>query len=546
MHSWLQRAQKAQKLATDVSRLYSEVDISVAQELEVETRAQVEHPDLVKRVQLGEEKGELLSTLHQLESAQAKLADILIRRTSRLQQELDAVESLLHFAKVDCDALTMNRDAVRSSLAAKTTFLYHIHSLSDEVMCQIFSLVVDEELRDRKSMMTDANKCFSCLDMVDAPLRLGAVCHAWRRIAGSHPPLWRGIVVNFRGVAGASGILDPHAHLREQRQLRQIEYYLSRSHGIDLDILIYVSAGTYDHSFLSSVASLFQPRVVRQIVIRAQHLSLQSSLDHEGNHPTLSRFVAPLPTARMINIMPWNQKGEQGATDPTLFLSPNWLSGCESFTCAGLHPLLPAHGAPSAQHLSITRASYKPAWNLGGILSGFPNLIHLEIDPTLKGHISSLGMTSPPSPLTLKSLIHITTSVTGLDDLNKLANDLRLPSFRHLTLFNPPSSSHISALTWGAFICGPHSPTLTVLEIIHATESLMDIHQLTFLHTLKLHGSAVQVGLKSLTSPDGKLLPPNLKDIYFYDSGVDEKVVREATSQLIKRSKRVIQIHPIS
>ena len=543
MHSWLQRAQKAQKLATDVSRLYSEVDISVTQELEVENRAQVEHPALVARVQLGEEGGELLSTLHQLESAQTKLAEILIRRTSRLQQELDGMESLLHFAKVDCDALTMNRDALRSSLAAKATFLYHIHSLSDEVLCQIFGLVVDEELHDRKNMMIDPNKRFSCLDMVDAPLRLGAVSHAWRRIVGSYPPLWRGIVVNFRGVTTTFGA--PSAHLSEQRQLKQIEYYLSRSHGVDLDILIYVGAGTYEHSFLSSVASLFQPRVVRQIIIRAQHLSLQSSLDHEGNLPTLSRFVAPLPTARIINITPSDQTGEQETTDPTFFPSPNWLGGCESFTCVGLHPLLPAHGAPSVQHLSITRTSYKPAWNLAAILSGFPNLTHLEIDPTLKGHVSSLEMTSPSSPLTLKSLIHITTSVTGLDNLNKIANDLKLPSLRHLTLLNPPSS-HLFALTWGAFLCGPHAPKLTVLEIIHASDPLIDIHQLTLLHTLKLYGSAVQASLEALTSPDGKLLPPNLKDIYFYDSGTGDQVVRQATSQLIKRTKRVIQIHPIS
>ena len=512
--------------------------------LEVETRAQVEHPDLVARVQLGEEEGELLSTLHQLESAQTKLAEILIRRTSRLQQELDAMESLLHFAKVDCDALTMNRDAVRNLLAAKATFLYHIHSLSDEVLCQIFSLVVDEELHNRKIMMTDPDKCFSFLDMVDAPLRLGAVSHAWRRIVSSYPPLWRGIVVNFQGATTTFGVLS--AHSGEQRQLRQIEHYLSRSHGVDLDILIYVSASTYEHSFLSSVASLFQPRVVRQIIIRAQHFSLQSSLDHEGNHPTLSRFLAPLPTARIINIAAWNQTEEQGATNPTFFPSPNWLGGCESFTCVGLYPLLPAHGAPSVRHLSITSTSYKPAWNLAGILSGFPNLTHLEIDLTLKGHVSSLEMTSPSSPLTLKSLIHLTTSVTGLDDLNKIANDLKLPSLRHLTLLNSPSSSHPSVLTWEAFICGPHSPELTVLEIIHATGPLMDIHQLTLLHTLKLHGSAVQVGLETLASPDGKLLPPNLKDIYFYDSGIGDQVVREATSQLIKRTKRVIQIHLIS
>ena len=544
MHSWFQRAQRAQELAMDVSSLYTEVDISVTQGLEVENRVQVEHPDLVARVQLGEEKGELLSTLRQLESAQTKLSEVLIQRTSRLQQELDAMESLSHFAKLDCDALTMNREAVRNSLAAKATFLYHIHSLPDKVLCQIFRLVVDEELHDRKNMMTDTNKRFSCLDMVDAPLRLGAVSHEWRRIVGSYPPVWRGIVVNFRGVATGLEVLD--ARIKEQRQLRQIEYYLSRSHGVDLDILIYVSAGTYEHSFLSSVASLVQPRVVREIIVRAQHLSLQSSLDHEGNHPTLGRLLAPLPTARLINITFWNQTGEQAATDPTFLPSPNWLGGCKSFTCFGLHPLLPSYGAPSVQHLSITRTSSKPAWNLAAILSGFPNITHLEIDPTLKGHVSSLEMTSPPTALTLKSLIHISTSVTGLDDLNKIANDLRLPSFRHLTLLNSPSSSHLAASTWEAFICGPHSHRLTVLEIIQATDPFMDIHQLAVLRTLKLHGSAVQVGLETLASPDGKLLPPILKDIYFYDSGVGEEVVRKATSQLVKRSKGLIQIHPIS
>lgn len=542
MHSWLQRAQKARELVTDASRLYAEVDISVTQGLEVENRAQVEHPDLAARVQLGEEKGELLSTLRQLESAQTKLARILIQRTSRLQQELAAMESLSRFAKLDCEALTMNQEAVRNSLAAKSIFLYNIHSLPDEVLCQIFGLVVDEELQDRKNTMADTNNRVISLDIVDAPLRLGAVSHEWRRLVGSYPPVWRGIVVNFRGVVTNFGVLE--AHLKEQRQLRQIEFYLSRSHGVDLDILIYVSAGTYEQSFLSSVASLLQPRLVRQIIIRAQHLSIQTSLDHEGNHPTLSRFLAPLPTARLINITLWNQTGEHGATDPAFCPSPNWLGGCKSFTCFGLHPLLPAHGAPSVQHLSITRGLSKSAWNLAATLSGFPNLTHLEVDPALKGHTSSLEMIAPPTPSTLKFLIHISTSVTGLDDLNKISNHLKLPSFRHLTLLNSPSS-HLVAPTWKAFICGPYSNGLTVLEIIQATDPFMDIHQLTVLRTLKLHGSAVQVFLGTLASPHGELLPPILKHIYLYDSGASDQLVRKAI-ELVKRPKRLIQIHPIS
>lgn len=543
MHSWHQRARRAHELVADVSKLYAEVDISVTREVEVEIQAKDEHPDLVARVQLDEEKGELLSTLRQLESAQTKLAGILAQRTSRLQQELDAMESLLRFAKLDCDALTMNQEAVRNSLAVKTTFLFNIHSLPDEVLCQIFGLVVDEELHDRKSMMMDTNNRFSCLDIVDAPLRLGAVSHEWRRLVGSYPPVWRGIVVNFRGVVTHFAVLE--ARVKEQRQLRKIEYYLSRSHGVDLDILIYVSAGTYEQSFLSSIASLLQPRVVRQIIIRAQHLSVQTSLDHGGNHPTLSRFLAPLPTARLINITLWNQTGEHGATDSAFCPSPNWLGVCTSFTCFGLHPLLQAHGAPSVQHLSITRGLSKSAWNLAAILSGFPNLTHLEMDPTLKGPTSSLEMIAPPTPLTLKSLKHISTSVTGLDDLNKIANHLKLPSFRNLSLLNSPSSSHLAAPTWKAFICGPYSHRLTVLEIIQATDPFMDIHQLANLRTLKLHGSAVQVGLGTLASPDGELLPPILKHIYLYDSGASDQLVRKA-SELVKRPKRLIQIHQIS
>jgi hypothetical protein len=544
LHSWLQSAQKTQELATEASRLYTEVDTLVVRELAVEHRAQVEQPDLAARVQLGEEKGELLSVLNQLGSAQTRLAGIFIQRTYRLQQELDAMKSLLYFAKIDRDALTMNCEALRNSLAAKSTFLYHINSLSDEVLCQIFGLVVDVELHDRKTMMMDTDNCFSCVDVVGAPLRLGAVSREWRRIVGSYPPLWKGIVVNFHGAAAACEALKANAE--EERQLRQIDYYLSRSHGVDLDILIYVSAGTYEHSFLASVASRFQPRVVRQIVIRAQHLSLQSGLDHESDHPTLNRFLAPLPTARIINITPWKQIGEQGATGPTFSPSPNWLSGCESLTCFGLHPLLPMHGAPSVQRLSITRTSCEPGWNLVAILSGFPNLTHLEIDPTLRGDVCALVVGLPPKSLTLKSLVHITTSVTGLDDLNEIANYLKLPSFRHLTLLNSPSLSRLSELTWPAFIGGPHSPGLTVLEIIQSTDPLIDIYHFTALHTLKLHGSAVRAWLKTLASPDGQMLPPNLKDIYFYNSGVGDPVVLKAKSQLVECTKREIQIHPIS
>ena len=545
LHSWLQTARSAQKLATELSRLYTEVDTSVVRELAVENQAQVEHSDLAARVQMGEEKGELLSTLSNLGSAQTKLAGILIQRTCRLQQELCAMKSLLHFAKLDRDALTTNCETVRNSLAAKVTFLYHINSLSDEVLCKIFGLVVDEELHDRKTKMMDANNCFSRLDVVNAPLRLGAVSREWRGIVASYSLLWRGIVVNFWGAATDVEVHSSNA--KEQRQLRQIEYYLSRSHGVDLEVLIYVSGSTYEHPFLASVASRFQPRVVRQIIIRAQHLSLQSRLDHEGNHiPTLSQFLAPLPTPRIINITPWKQIGEQGATDPAFFPSPNWLSGCESFTCFGLYPLIPSYGAPSVQHLSITRTSCMPGWDLAAILSGFPNLAHLELDPTLRGHVFSLDETSPPTSLTLKSLVHITTSMTRLGDLNEIANNLKLPSLRHLTLLNSPSSSHRSAPNWAAFIGGPLSPRLTVLEIVQSTDPLVDIHELTALKTLKLHGSAVRVGLETLASPDGKLLPPNLKDIYIYDSGAGDPVVRKAKCHLIERIKREIQIHPIS
>ena len=542
-HAWLQRAQKAKELATEVSKFYPEVNISVSQEREIEKRAQVEYPDLAARVQSGEEKGELLQLFGRLENAQAKLAEILLQRTCRLQQELDAMESLLHFAKIDRDTLTRNLEVVRHSLAAKTTFLYHIHSLPDEVLCQILGLVVDEEFHDRKTMMMDTKNCFSCLDMVGAPLRLGAVSQGWRRIVESSPPLWRGIVVNFHG--HDTDLEGFGANAKEERQLRQIEYYLSHSHGVDLDILIYVCAGTYKNSTLASVSSLFQPRVVRQIIVRAQHLSLQSGLDHEDTHSTLNRFLELLPTARIVNITPWEETGEEEATEPTFFLSCNWLGGCESFTCFGLHPLLPTNGAPSVQHLSITRTSFKSGWNLGAILSGFPNLTHLEIDPTLKGHVSNFEVAPPPNPTTLESLIQVTASMTGLDDLNKIASDLNLPSLCHLTLLNSPSS-HLSASTWATFVCGPYSPRLTVLEIFQPGDPLIDTHKLPALHTLKLHGSAVQPGLETLAASEGKLLPPNLKQIYLYDSGIDDQVVRKAKSQLIDNTKREIQIHPIS
>lgn len=544
LESWVKTAHKAQELTAEISNLYTEVDSSIVEEMAVENRAQLEQPDLATRIQLGEKNGELLSTLNHLGSIQAKLTGIFTQRTHRLQQELDVTRSLLHFAKIDLDALIVNREAVQTSLDAKSFFLFHINSLSDEVLCRIFRLVVDEELNDRKNEMMDNNQSLSYLNMVNSPLRLGAVSREWRRIVDSYPPLWRGIVVNFRGAATA--FVEPNSNVKDQRQLQQIEYYLSHNHGVDLDLLVYVSTGTYEHSFLASVASRFQPRVVRQIIIRAQHLSLQIALDHASGHPTLNQFLARLPTAKILNITPWKRTGEQGATDPTFFPNPDWLGECESFTSFGLHPLLPMHGAPSVQRLSITRTSCNPGWNLAAILEGFPNLTHLEIDPTLKGHASSLELLSPPLPLTLNYLIHISASATGLDDLNKLVNNLKLPSLRHLTLLSPSSSSQLSALSWAAFIGGTYSSELTSLEFVQSPGPLVAIHQLTALHTLKLHGGAVRSGLETLVSHNGNSLPPNLKDIYFYGSDINISVIRTVESQLIERTEKPIRFHPMS
>jgi len=544
LQSWIQTARKVQEIMTESSRLYIEAESAIVQESAVENRAQVGHPDLAARVRLGEEMGESLSMLSQLGSAQTKLAGIFGQRPHRLHQELDAAKSLLHFAKLELDALTTNHEVVQNSLAAKIAFLHNINSLSDEVLCQIFGMVVDEELHDRETMMMDINRSFHSLDVVDAPLRLGAVSHEWRRIVESHSPLWKGIVVNFR--VAATAFERPVAGRKEQRQLEQIDYYLSRSRGVDLDLLIYVAAGTYEYPFLASIASRFQSRVVRQICIRARHLRLQCGLDLAADQPTLNRFLSLLPTARIINLTPWKWAGDQGATDPTFFPGHNWLSGCKLFTSFGLHPLLPMQSAPSVRSLSITRTSCKPGWDLAAILAGFPNLTHLEIDPTLKGHDSSLEVTSPPLPLSLKSLVHITTSAAGLDDLNKIADKLELPSFHQLTLRNSSSSLPLSALAWAAFIGGAYSAQLTILEIIQSAGPVLGLDQLTALHTLKLLGSAVRIGLETLPSLDTRSLPPNLKDVYFYDSSVDDSVVRTAGSQLIELTKTEIRFHRMS
>src|SRR5258706_4494183 len=256
----------------------------------------------------------------------------------------------------------------------------------------------------------------------------------------------------------------------------------------------------------------------------------------------LRYLLAQLPSARVLKLPPSGRTSGHHISDFLLTPELASLASCTSLTCSGIRLSVPSPGAQNVQHLSITRTSKHASWNLNAILSSFPNLAHLEMDPELSGCVEGLEHHPGVRGCTLSKLKRVTVSVTGFDDLNKfIQRRLSLPSFNHLTLVNLLLQIKTPLFVWIAFSSGEYAAKITTFEVMECSAPhFIDLRSLSTLHTLNPHSTAVHAGLKSFAvkpSPSAQdPLPASLKEMHLLDSNISGEEILGFTQQMRNNS----------
>ena len=381
-------------------------------------------------------------------------------RVEGVLNQLDAAKSLLQFASLDLEALTLSRDAIRQTLAAKQSFVHHINALPNELLLSIFQEVVSQEVATRNKMAFGYGGHARIPTAVVAPLRISAVSSRWRELAYACVKLWRAVSLNSNHFSGTPG-----------QQLQCLQHYLQLSKNSELDVVVCVRGKADWGRTLTPVTEILSKRSISQLIINVTHhetpfgfpgfgAATQTTSDLAG----LRYLLTHLPPARVLKLSPVGRTSDRNISDVLLTPELASLASCISLTCSGIRLSVPSPGAKNVQHLSITRNSKHASWNLNAILSSFPNLTHLEMDPELSGCVEGLDHHPEVHPYTLSKLKCVTVSITGLDDLNKfIQRRLSLPSFNHLTLADVLHQGNTPLFVWIAFSSGEYAAKITTL-----------------------------------------------------------------------------------
>lgn len=515
---------------------------TMIKESSVESSLSTHATDLVARVRFVGQETELAKTAARIKEytpAHETIRNLAQKRVDHITIELDAAQSMHQFAQNALNAIQASRKAVYESMRSKVTFLQNVNILPPEILLKIFQCVVVQEILFIQGLVRNPDVPYSHkTEPIRSPLVLQAVCQQWRHLVQSCSELWQGITLFGGDYASRSTISPP-----EQKQLNRMGYYLERNQSAPLQVIIHTRLTYISSAFFNAGFSRLKGRVIKKLLISAKHLdqnsnpiTLPSGL--QTYLPTFESFVNDVPTAQVIEMVPWNT----GNGRPTLTFHPRvgWFSACRSFICHGVVPLLEPSGAEQVTRLSITRTS-RNNWDFNGILRSFPALTHLEVDPTHTGCRQALQDLPANAAYTAPSLQHITTSIEGLDDLTKfLQLGLSLPSLTSLTLVDTAPRGDPAINPWPGFTASSVAEQITTFEVLCCSKGAFPSpRSLRSLQTLKLHHTATKKGSQSLTpTVDDKnaplvMVPPALKEVHYFDSSIDG----EAISNMLSRIK---------
>lgn len=518
---------------------------TMTKESSVESSLSAHNTELIARVRFEGQETEWAETAVRIKQdtpAHETIRMLAQKRVDHITVELDAAQSMYHFAQNALNAIQASRKAVHESMKSKIAFLQNVNILPPEILLKIFQHVVIQEILFIQGLVRDPDVPFSHkTEPIRAPLTLQAVCRQWRHLVQSCSELWQGLTLFGGSYASQAGITLP-----EQKQLDRMNYYLGRNQSAPLQLIIHIRLNRVTSTFFNTGFSRLKGRSIKRLLISAKNLdnnlnpiTLPSQL--QTYLPTFENFVNDIPTAEVIEMVPWNT----GNGRPTLTFRPRigWFNACRSFICHGVAPLLEAPGAERVAHLSITRTS-KNNWNFDGILRSFPNITHLEIDPTRTGCRQWLQDLPASTAYTASSLQHITTSIEGLDDLTKfLQLGLSLPSLTHLTLVDTEPRANPATTPWPEFTASSVAEQITTLEVLSCSKgNFPSPRSLRSLHTLKLHSSAAMKGSQSLTPvlDDNRLIimvPPALKELHFFDSDMEGEAISNVLNRIRKEKE---------
>jgi hypothetical protein len=518
---------------------------TMIKESSVESTLSTHTTDLVTRVRFEGQETEWAETAARIQEhapAHETIGRHAQKRVDHITIELDAAQSMYQFAQNALNAIQASRKAVFESLRSKIAFLQNVNILPPEILLKIFHHVVLQEISFIQGLVRDPDVPYSHkTGPIRSPLILQAVCQQWRHLVQSCSELWQGLTLYGGDYAGHSGLSSS-----EQKQLDRMNYYLERNQSAPLQLIIHIRLTRFTSAFFNAGFSRLKGRIIKQLLISAKSLdnnlnpvTLPSQL--QTYLPTFENFVNDVPTAQVIEMVPWNT----GNGRPTLTFRPRagWFHACRSFICHGVVPLLEPPGAERVTHLSITRTS-KINWDLYGILRSFPNLTHLEVDPTRTGCRQSLQDLPANTSYTALSLQHITTSMEGLDDLTKLLQlGLSLPSLTHLTLVDTASRSDPAVNPWPEFTSSSVAEQITTFEVLRCSKGDFPCpRSLRSLRGIKLHYTAAMKGSQSLApivddnSPT-VMLPPGLKEVHYFDSDIDGEAISNMLSRIRKEGE---------
>ena len=515
---------------------------TMIKESSVESSLSTHATDLVTRVRFEGQETEWAETAARIQKdtpAHETIRKLAQRRVDHITIELDAAQSMYQFAQNALNAVQASRKAVSESMRSKIAFLQNVNILPPEILLKIFQHAVVQEILFVQGLVRDPDVPYSHkTGPIRSPLVLQAVCQQWRHLVQSCSELWQGLTLFGGDYAGHSGL-----SASEQKQLDRMNYYLERNQSAPVQLVIHIRLTRFTSAFFNAGFSRLKGRTIKLLLVSAKNVdnsvnpvTLPSQL--QTYLPTFENFVNDIPTAQEIEMVPWNT----GNGRPTLTFRPRvgWFHACRSFICHGVVPLLEAPGAERVTRLSITRTS-KINWDFYGILRSFPNLIHLEVDPTRTGCRQSLQDLPTNTTYTATSLQHITTSMEGLDDLTKfLQLGLSLPSLTDLTLVDTASRGDPAINPWPEFTASSVTEQITTLEVLRCSKGAFPSPRLLrSLRAIKLHHTAATKGSRSLTpivddNNPTVMLPPGLKELQYFDSDIDGEAISNMLSGIRK------------
>ena len=537
----LEAARAVRDSAANATSALGALSETMIKESSVESSLSTHTTDLVARVRFEGPETELAKTAAQIKGytpAHETIGKLAQKRVDHITIELDAAESMHQFAQNALNAIQASRKAVYESMRSKIVFLQNVNILPPEILLKIFKHLVVQEILFIQGLVRDPDVPYSHkTEPIRSPLVLQAVCQQWRHLVQSCSELWQGITL-IGGDYAAHSAISPS----EQKQLNRMGYYLERNQSSPLQLIIHTRLTYISSAFFSAGFSRLKGRTIKQLLISAKNLdnnsnpiTLPSGL--QTYLPTFENFVNDVPTAHLIEMVPWNT----GNGRPTLTFHPRvgWFNACQSFICHGVVPLPAPSGAERVTHLSITRTS-RNNWDFNGILRSFPSLTHLEVDPTRTGCRQVLQELPANAGHTAPSLQHITTSIEGLDDLTKFIQlGLSLPSLTGLTLVDAAPRGDPAITPWPEFIASSVAERIMTFEVLRCSKGdFPSTRSLRSLQILKLHHAATTKGSQSLTpTVDDKnnalvMVPPALREIHYFDSDIDGEAISDMLSRI--------------